>query len=90
MRHFGLQLNALRAFEAAARLSSFSEAARELHVSHSTISHHAKGLEKVLKLYPEQWFNFFPFWSSVPSVPPGVRTGKAPNYLKEELLARSK
>ncbi|MGI9235060.1 MAG: transcriptional regulator GcvA [Woeseiaceae bacterium] len=46
MRHFGLQLNALRAFEAAARLSSFSEAARELHVSHSTISHHIKGLEK--------------------------------------------
>jgi len=48
MRHFGLQLNALRAFEAAARLSSFSEAAKELHVSHSTISHHVKGLEKAI------------------------------------------
>ena len=48
MRHFGLQLNALRAFEAAARLSSFSDAARELHVSHSTISHHVKGLEKAI------------------------------------------
>lgn len=46
MRRFGVHLNALRAFEAAARLSSFSGAARELHVSHSTISHHIKGLEK--------------------------------------------
>lgn len=46
MRHFGLHLNALRAFEAAARLLSFSRAAEELNVSHSTISHHIKGLEK--------------------------------------------
>jgi LysR family glycine cleavage system transcriptional activator len=48
MRRFSLHLNALRAFEAAARLSSFSRAAGELHVSHSTISHHVKGLEKSL------------------------------------------
>jgi len=50
MRRFRLHLNALRAFEAAARLSSFSRAAEELHVSHSTISHHVKGLEKALGL----------------------------------------
>lgn len=48
MRKFGIHLNALRAFEAAARHSSFSLAAEELHVSHSTISHHVKGLEKTL------------------------------------------
>jgi len=48
MRRFDIHLNALRAFEAAARLSSFSQAAEELHVSHSTISHHIKGLEKSL------------------------------------------
>jgi len=48
MRRLDIHLNALRAFEAAARLSSFSEAAKELHVSHSTISHHIKGLEKSL------------------------------------------
>lgn len=48
MRSFGLHLNALRAFEAAARLLSFSRAAEELNVSHSTISHHIKGLEKTL------------------------------------------
>ena len=56
MRRFNIHLNALRAFEAAARLSSFSEAAKELHVSHSTISHHIKGLEKSLdkKLFLRQ------------------------------------
>ena len=48
MRYFGLHLNALRAFEAAARLLSFSRAAEELNVSHSTISHHVKGLEQAL------------------------------------------
>jgi len=48
MRRFGVHLNALRAFESAARLSSFSGAAAELNVSHSTISHHIKGLEKSL------------------------------------------
>lgn len=40
--------NALRAFEAAARLKSFSAAGDELHVTHAAISHHIKQLE--------QWF----------------------------------
>lgn len=38
-------LNALRAFEAAARHESFSRAADELGVSHSAISRHVRGLE---------------------------------------------
>lgn len=38
-------LNALRAFEAAARHSSFTRAARELNVSHSAVSRHVRGLE---------------------------------------------
>jgi LysR family glycine cleavage system transcriptional activator len=41
-------LNALRAFEAAARLQSFTRAAAELNVSHSAISRHVRGLEKRL------------------------------------------
>jgi len=45
---FGVHLKSLHAFEAAARHSSFSLAAKELHVTHSTISHHVKGLEKAL------------------------------------------
>jgi LysR family glycine cleavage system transcriptional activator len=41
-------LNALRAFEAAARLSSFTRAARELHVTPAAVSHQIRGLEKYL------------------------------------------
>ncbi|WP_028239096.1 LysR family transcriptional regulator [Stutzerimonas azotifigens] len=38
-------LNALRAFEAAARLGSFSEAAAALHVTHGAVSRQIKALE---------------------------------------------
>lgn len=41
-------LTALRAFEAAARLSSFTMAARELHVTPAAVSHQIRGLEKFL------------------------------------------
>ena len=41
-------LPALRAFEAAARLGSLSEAARELHVTHGAISRQVKQLEEQL------------------------------------------
>ncbi|WP_162302638.1 LysR substrate-binding domain-containing protein [Salinicola lusitanus] len=42
-------LNALRAFEAAARHESFHHAAEELHVTASAISHQVRGLESVLQ-----------------------------------------
>jgi predicted LPLAT superfamily acyltransferase/glycosyltransferase involved in cell wall biosynthesis len=51
---------------------------------------YANALELILKSYPEQWFNFFPFWSAVPSVPFGVKKGRAPNYLREELEERTR
>jgi len=38
-------LNALRAFEAAARLGSFKQAAAELHVTHGAVSRHVQVLE---------------------------------------------
>ena len=41
-------LNALRAFEAAARHQSFTAAAGELHVTHGAISHQVKALEEWL------------------------------------------
>ncbi len=43
-------LNALRAFEAAARTGSFKAAAVELHVSQSAISHQIKHLEQILSV----------------------------------------
>ena len=42
-------LNALRAFESAARHLSFAMAARELHVTPAAISHQVKGLEEHLE-----------------------------------------
>jgi LysR family glycine cleavage system transcriptional activator len=49
-------LNALRAFEAAARHLSFAQAAKELHVTPAAISHQVKGLEEDLavKLFRRQ------------------------------------
>lgn len=41
-------LTALRAFEAAARLLSFTKAARELNVTPAAVSHQIRGLEKYL------------------------------------------
>lgn len=41
-------LNALRAFEAVARLDSVSRAAGELHVTHGAVSRHLKSLEEAL------------------------------------------
>jgi len=43
-------LNALRAFEATARHLSFSEAAKELHVTPAALSHQIRGLEERLGL----------------------------------------
>lgn len=43
-------LNALRAFEAAARHLSFTKAADELHVTQAAVSHQIKGLEEWLGL----------------------------------------
>src|SRR3712207_1433212 len=43
-------LNALRAFEAAARHGSFTRAAAELHVTQTAISHQMRHLESLLGL----------------------------------------
>ncbi len=48
MNRRNLQFNALRAFEAAARHSSVSGAARELSVTHSAVSHQLRRLETEL------------------------------------------
>ena len=43
-------LNALRAFEAAARHLSLTKAAKELHVTAGALSHQIRGLEELLGL----------------------------------------
>ncbi len=50
MAYSRLSLNALRAFEATARLRSFSAAATELSVTHGAVSRHIRLLEDSLGL----------------------------------------
>lgn len=39
----------------------------EVHVKRpSSAGEYARELEQSVKKYPDQWFNFFPFWSSMP------------------------
>lgn len=49
-------LNTLRAFEAAARLSSLTDASREMNVTHSAVSQQVKQLEEWLgrRLFTER------------------------------------
>ncbi len=48
MSYYSLPLTALRAFEAAARHTSYSRAAEELGLTHGAVSHHIKALETLL------------------------------------------
>jgi len=50
-KRFLPNLNALRAFEAAARQRNFRQAAAELNISHSAISHHIHNLENQLEVH---------------------------------------
>jgi predicted LPLAT superfamily acyltransferase len=45
----------------------------------------AKELEQIVEKYPEQWFNFFPFWSTPPLPPESRENTRARNYSREEL-----
>jgi LysR family glycine cleavage system transcriptional activator len=50
-----LSLNALRAFEATARLHSFSAAADELSVTHGAVSRHIRMLEDAVSVWPKDF-----------------------------------
>lgn len=45
---------------------------------------YATTLEALLRRYPEQWSNFFPFWSSPPNLPAGVPPARTRNHWSEE------
>jgi predicted LPLAT superfamily acyltransferase len=46
-------------------------------------------IEQMIRKYPKQWFNFYPFWSSVPTAPSGEQASLTNNVLVEDLLART-
>lgn len=46
---------------------------------------YVREVEKLVVKYPEQWFNFYPFWSSLPVAPNGQLAAQGNNSLVEEL-----
>src|ERR1700681_2235414 len=71
-------LNALRAFEAAARHLSMTRAAQELHVTAGALSHQIRGLEELLglKLF-ERRVRSIALTSAGKLLYPGLQTGFA-------------
>lgn len=50
----------------------------------SIMHEYTKALEGITKKAPEQWFNFFPFWSTTPEAQSGIKsTGKRVSLLQE-------
>src|ERR1700730_3048659 len=70
------QLNALRAFEAAARHLSLTKAAQELHVTAGALSHQIRGLEELLGLSLfERRVRSIALTRAGQQLYPGLRTG---------------
>ncbi len=49
---------------------------------------YAREVERMVRQYPDQWFNFYPFWSALPAAPSGELGAQGNNYLLEELSTR--
>lgn len=47
-------------------------------------------VEQFVRRYPDQWFNFYPFWSALPAAPNGQLAAQSNNHLLQELQARSR
>lgn len=90
MRHSLLPLNALRAFEAAARHSSFAKAADELNVTPGALSHQIRGLEEQIgvKLF-ERKVRAVALTEEGRALLPGLQTGFSHiRTAMEDLLSR--
>lgn len=46
---------------------------------------YVREVESLARKYPDQWFNFYPFWSALPVAPNGTLGAQGNNSLKEEL-----
>lgn len=68
-----------------ARLYRYNEKIpRELQL-YAWAEQYVREVEILVRRYPEQWFNFYPFWSSVPTAPDGRAVRNVGNCLLEEL-----
>ena len=80
-------LNALKAFEAAARHESFTRAAEELCVTQGAVSHQVKALEPDYRVVT--WDEragtistlYAMHWTALPSAPSGFCSGKTRAFL---------
>jgi LysR family glycine cleavage system transcriptional activator len=84
-------LNALRAFDATARHSSFSKAADELHVTPAALSHQIRGLEDLLglKLFHRR-ARSIELTETGRLIQPGIRTGFDSLRVAMDLLDRNR
>ncbi|MGZ3722658.1 MAG: LpxL/LpxP family acyltransferase, partial [Bdellovibrionales bacterium] len=46
---------------------------------------YAADIEHFIRIYPDQWFNFYPFWSALPTAPSGEIGALTNNTLLEDL-----
>lgn len=46
---------------------------------------YAKHVEHFIRMYPDEWFNFYPFWSALPAAPNGGLGALSGNRTLEEL-----
>ena len=46
---------------------------------------YVREVEGLVRLYPDQWFNFYPFWSALPSAPSGELGAQSNNHIVEDL-----
>jgi predicted LPLAT superfamily acyltransferase/glycosyltransferase involved in cell wall biosynthesis len=49
---------------------------------------YAADIESFIRKYPDQWFNFYPFWSAIPMSPDGTVGARDHNVTIEDLLRR--
>jgi predicted LPLAT superfamily acyltransferase/glycosyltransferase involved in cell wall biosynthesis len=67
------------------RIYQYNDAiARELQL-YAWAEQFVKEVESFVRRYPEQWFNFYSFWSSVPTAPDGMPMRLTGHSLLEEL-----
>ncbi len=57
---------------------------RELQL-YAWAEQYVREIETLVRQYPDQWFNFYPFWSAVPTAPDGKPVRTVGNCLLEEL-----
>jgi predicted LPLAT superfamily acyltransferase/glycosyltransferase involved in cell wall biosynthesis len=48
---------------------------------------YAADVEHFIRMYPDEWFNFYPFWSALPTAPDGGLGALTNNHMIEELPA---